>query len=76
MFESTEGWAAGLRLTVQVMRRGSTVRAGYLDRGAQEYLVAEVLNQISPDLLRFMSVASVFDTGQRLSFPVAPLVAG
>lgn len=62
---STEGWAAGLRLAVQAMRQGTSggavFGAAYLDRGAQEYLVAEVLDQQSPDVLRYLVAASYFD---------------
>jgi LuxR family maltose regulon positive regulatory protein len=65
VWEATEGWAAGLRLTVQAMRRGSGIQgvvgAGHLDRGAQEYLVAEVLDHVAPDLLGFLITASLFD---------------
>jgi len=62
---STEGWVAGLRLAVQALRQGvateAVLGASYLDRGAQEYLVAEVLQGLPPDILRFVVAASYFE---------------
>lgn len=62
---STEGWAAGLQLAVHAVRHGvstdTVFGAGYLDRGAQEYLVAEVLDGLPADALRYLVAASYFD---------------
>lgn len=62
---STEGWAAGLRLAVHALRYGASVEtvfgAGYLDRGTQEYLTAEVLDRLPPEVLPAMVAASYFD---------------
>jgi LuxR family maltose regulon positive regulatory protein len=63
--ESTEGWAAGLRLAVHALRYGASAEsvfgAGYLDRGTQEYLTGEVLERLPPEVLPAMAVASYFD---------------
>lgn len=62
---STEGWAAGLRLAIQAVRRGvpteTAFGAAYLDRGAQEFLLAEVLENLPHDVLRFIVAASYLD---------------
>lgn len=63
--ESTEGWAAGLRLAVYALRYGASVDtvfgAGHLDRATQEYLTAEVLDRLPPEVLPALIAASYFD---------------
>lgn len=63
--ESTEGWAAGLRLAVYALRYGASADtvfgAGHLDRATQEYLTAEVLDRLPPEVLPALVAASYFD---------------
>jgi LuxR family transcriptional regulator, maltose regulon positive regulatory protein len=62
----TGGWAAGLRLAVQAMRAGSdpaTFLAAFSgeDRAVADYLVGEVLATLPPDVLEFLTRASIGD---------------
>ena len=63
LHNSTEGWPAGARLAVESLRSGgdNVVGAGFLDRAAQEYLVAEVLERVPVEIRRHLVVASYFD---------------
>lgn len=62
---STEGWPAGVRLAVEAIRRagdpGALVGAGFMDLGAQDFLLSEVLENVPPPILRYLIVASYFD---------------
>ena len=62
---STEGWPIGVRMAIEAIRTspsGTTVLgAGFLDRGTQEYLLAEVLEGLPADVRRYLLTASLFD---------------
>jgi LuxR family maltose regulon positive regulatory protein len=73
----TEGWAAGLRLMACALERGVPARRLVEDdRAAQaavsDYLLTEVLNRESPELLRFLLRTSV---AERLSPELAVLLS-
>ncbi len=62
--ERTEGWPVGLRLGVEASRLSgdrTLLGPGMLDRAAQEYLVAEVLELLPPQIRRGVLVLSTFD---------------
>ena len=62
----TGGWAAGLRLAIQAMRGGADPSAfltafSGVDHSVADYLVGEVLETLDPDVLEFLTVASIGD---------------
>ena len=73
--KSTEGWPAGVRLTAEAMELSPAgtpvVGASFLDQGAQAYLVGEVLEQVPPEVRRYLLAASIFD---RFSAPLCDAV--
>ena len=73
--KSTEGWPAGVRLAAEAMGLSPAgtpvVGASFLDRGAQAYLVGEVLEQVPPEVRRYLLAASIFD---RFSAPLCDAV--
>jgi LuxR family maltose regulon positive regulatory protein len=58
MLERTQGWAVGLRLAVNAQRSGAGGIAN-VDRHMFEFLAAEVLDQLAPELRDFLLRTSV-----------------
>jgi LuxR family transcriptional regulator, maltose regulon positive regulatory protein len=72
----TEGWPVGLYLAALALRAGGSRQGAGIpfsgdDRIVAEYLRAEVLAQISPDEVRFLTRTSVLD---RMSGPLCDAV--
>ena len=64
LYASTEGWPAGARLAVEAMRLSDNdvvEGAGFLDQAAQEYLIADLVDHVPPEVHRHLYVASHFD---------------
>ena len=59
MLERTQGWPVGLRLALNGMRPGDRPATGAIDRQMFEFLAAEVLDRLSPELREFLTRSSV-----------------
>jgi LuxR family maltose regulon positive regulatory protein len=70
LFESTEGWAAGLSLAAAAMDGGESVVTGD-DRLIAEYFTSEHLTDLPPEALAFLRRTSVLE---RLSGPLCDAV--
>lgn len=64
LYAATEGWPAGARLAAHALRLyagdDAVIGAGFLDQGAQEYLVGEVIEHVPAEFRRYLVVASYF----------------
>jgi LuxR family maltose regulon positive regulatory protein len=76
--EQTEGWVTGLRLTALVLRHrvGKDQVTGALNtqnRYVAEYLLTETLDQLEPEIQRFLLKTSILD---RLCGPLCDAITG
>ena len=75
---ATEGWAAGARLAAQAFGGGdgdgdAIVGAGFLNRSAQDYLAAEVIERVPAQVRDHLITISYFD---RFSAELCDAIAG
>ena len=62
VFDTTEGWPVGVRMACEAVRDGgSPAAADMMDRRAQEYLVAQVLEGQSESMRRYFLAASLVE---------------